>query len=545
MSTSCAIPYTIASVSAIVAAASANGTSTANEIPRTAMSTASAIGRAIVSPRFRSEERIGSRSCWIAGWPLTYARGSPASARRTVGVYFFACCRSSVVWISAHVTPPAERSCSTWPVGTTPAAAARRARIWRRSPRVPKTTVKTPSVRSRKSFARIVRACSESVPGTANVVARRPVRRIAPNAPTATTAIQHTRIGARRRRTARVQRSGTGSAYDAGREAAGLHPRRGRRRRARSGRGRLADGAARDRPRRPGLPRLGHGRLATAGADPHDRVEARRPSADPDQLPDVVRLLPALRAEASAREPADVCGHRAHHCLRPRGRLPPAGRERRELGADGHDDARPRQHARPDGSRAVMPIDVRPVRDRDEFARAFYAIGQYFGGPPPEDMLDRWMEYFELARMRAAFEDGEIVGGAGAFTLELSVPGGSLPCAGVTVVGTYPTHRRRGALRGMMDAQLADVHERGEPIAALWASEETIYGRFGYGLAAWSGEVKIPRGVADFAQPFTPAGRVRFLTPEEAATLFPLVWQELRRQRPAVPTRSAAWWELR
>ncbi len=192
-----------------------------------------------------------------------------------------------------------------------------------------------------------------------------------------------------------------------------------------------------------------------------------------------------------------------------------------------------------------MPIDVRPVRDRDEFARAFYAIGQYFGGPPPEDMLDRWMEYFELERMHAAFEDGEIVAGAGAFTLELSVPGGSLPCAGVTVVGTYPTHRRRGALRGLMDAQLADVHARGEPIAALWASEETIYGRFGYGLAAWSGEVKIPRGVADFAQPFTPAGRVRFVTPEEAATLFPLVWHELRRQRPGVPTRSASWWELR
>jgi len=34
-----------------------------------------------------------------------------------------------------------------------------------------------------------------------------------------------------------------------------------------------------------------------------------------------------------------------------------------------------------------------------------------------------------------------------------------------------------------MREQLTDVRERGEPIAALWASEETIYGRFGYGLA--------------------------------------------------------------
>ena len=52
----------------------------------------------------------------------------------------------------------------------------------------------------------------------------------------------------------------------------------------------------------------------------------------------------------------------------------------------------------------------------------------------------------------------------------------------------------------MMDAQLRDVHERGEPIAALWASEETIYGRFGYGLAAWAGELKVPHEWDAFAE---------------------------------------------
>ena len=86
--------------------------------------------------------------------------------------------------------------------------------------------------------------------------------------------------------------------------------------------------------------------------------------------------------------------------------------------------------------------------------------------------------------MHAAFDGDAIVGGAGVFPFELSIPGGPLPCAGVTVVGVLPTHRRRGILDRMMRAQLADVRERGEPLAALWASEETIYGRFGYGLAA-------------------------------------------------------------
>ena len=88
------------------------------------------------------------------------------------------------------------------------------------------------------------------------------------------------------------------------------------------------------------------------------------------------------------------------------------------------------------------------------------------------------------------------------------MPGGSLPCAGVTAVGVQPTHRRRGVLRSMMDAQLRDVHERGEPIAALWASEETIYGRFGYGLASWAGELKVPARVGRVLGPArAPAGR--------------------------------------
>jgi predicted acetyltransferase len=188
---------------------------------------------------------------------------------------------------------------------------------------------------------------------------------------------------------------------------------------------------------------------------------------------------------------------------------------------------------------------ARPVRDRDEFARAFYAIGEYFGPPPSEEMVERWVRLHGLERMHAAFEGDEVVGGAGAFTFELSVPGGSLPCAGVTVVGVYPTHRRRGALRTMMEVQLADVHERGEPLAALWASEETIYGRFGYGLASWRGEVRIPKSSSAYAQPLAERGRTRFVTPEEAATLFPPVWDELRRQRTGVPSRSDVWWETR
>jgi predicted acetyltransferase len=189
-------------------------------------------------------------------------------------------------------------------------------------------------------------------------------------------------------------------------------------------------------------------------------------------------------------------------------------------------------------------LEVRLCRDHDEFSRAVGAIGMYFSPPPSAGWLEGFARLLPYARMHAAF-DGEIVGGAGAFPFDLSVPGGSLACAGVTVVGVRPTHRRRGVLRAMVDAQLRDVHERGEPLAALWASEETIYGRFGYGIASWAGDVRIPRARNAFVQPLERHGAVRFVTPEEAAALFPPVHEALRRQRPGVFARSEDWWTLR
>ena len=190
-------------------------------------------------------------------------------------------------------------------------------------------------------------------------------------------------------------------------------------------------------------------------------------------------------------------------------------------------------------------FEVRSCADQDEYGRAIGAIGQYFNPPPTEEFYERWAKTLPHERMHAAFEEGQIVGGAGAFPFELSVPGGSLPCAGVTAVGVHPTHRRRGVLRSMMDTQLRDVHERGEPIAALWASEETIYGRFGYGIASWAGELTVPHEWDAFAEPAEPAGTTRFVTPEEARTLFPRVYDVVRRERPGMTSRSDDWWNDR
>jgi predicted acetyltransferase len=190
-------------------------------------------------------------------------------------------------------------------------------------------------------------------------------------------------------------------------------------------------------------------------------------------------------------------------------------------------------------------FDVRRTENLDEFERAFLAIGQYFGTELTPERIERFTQSLPLERMHAAFENGNIVGGAGVFPFEFSVPGGSVRCAGVTVVGVYPTHRRRGVLRTMMRAQLDDIHERGEPIAALWASEESIYGRFGYGMASESGEITLAREHSKYALPFELQGQVRFLDSDEALDVLPPLWDAAFAETPGMFRRERPWWENR
>jgi predicted acetyltransferase len=192
-----------------------------------------------------------------------------------------------------------------------------------------------------------------------------------------------------------------------------------------------------------------------------------------------------------------------------------------------------------------MSFEVRPVRDLEEYKGAFLAIGQYFGAVPTEERMQRSVDQVTLQRMHGAWSDGAIVGGAAAFTFNLTVPGGDLPTAGVSIVGVYPTHRRRGVLRSLMRAQLDDVHDRGEPVAALWASEEPIYGRFGYGIASFCGEITLAREYTSFAQPFEPEGTLRLLEPEEALETLPSAFERIRVEWPGMFSRNRLWWEDR
>jgi predicted acetyltransferase len=180
--------------------------------------------------------------------------------------------------------------------------------------------------------------------------------------------------------------------------------------------------------------------------------------------------------------------------------------------------------------------------DLGTFVRAFDLT---FGHQTSEEGVERLRRVVDPDRFLAARADGAIVGTSGAYRFELSLPGASpAPCAGITLVSVRADHRRRGLLRRMMARLLDDAAERGEPFAALWASEDAIYGRFGFGPAAPTSRLEVDRARVRFRDE-GPVDDVELVDADEARVRFPAIYDAARRDRHVLFGRSPAWWEAR
>lgn len=147
------------------------------------------------------------------------------------------------------------------------------------------------------------------------------------------------------------------------------------------------------------------------------------------------------------------------------------------------------------------------------------------------------------ARALAVRDGTEIVATAHTSKRTLTVPGGRIAAGHMTAVSVLPTHRRRGILSAMMDRQLADSVERGEPVAVLGASEAGIYRRYGFGVAVEKATLELSRDHADFAAPPpVDAGRIRLVNRCTALRGLPAVYDAVRDTRVGMLSRTPAAW---
>jgi predicted acetyltransferase len=196
--------------------------------------------------------------------------------------------------------------------------------------------------------------------------------------------------------------------------------------------------------------------------------------------------------------------------------------------------------------RGDHPYPIRPVSS-EEFD-AFHTVDMhaFHGSPLSPEERQLVVSHLEFDRSLAAFDGDAPVGTAGAYSFQLSVPGSAaLPAAGVTWVSVLPSHRRRGVLSSMMRRQLADVRDRDELLAVLWASESVIYSRFGYGRAMWHADFTLRRGEGTLAFAGQADGGLRLRLVEPMAVLPELgkVYDAVLPSRPGFIARDESWWQ--
>ncbi len=190
-----------------------------------------------------------------------------------------------------------------------------------------------------------------------------------------------------------------------------------------------------------------------------------------------------------------------------------------------------------------MTIEVRRIRD-DELHEFIGAVSAGFLEHIDVDKVtDEVRPLWDLDRVWAAFADGRTCGTFRTWATELTVPGGQrLPAAAVTAVTVLPTHRRRGILRAMVEAEHDAIRHRDEAFGLLFASEYPIYGRFGYGPGVREATLTLDTRRTGFHP--ASSGRVELVKADaEAISSLKDVFEQWRHRQPGEIRRPGYRWE--
>lgn len=130
-----------------------------------------------------------------------------------------------------------------------------------------------------------------------------------------------------------------------------------------------------------------------------------------------------------------------------------------------------------------MTIEIRAARE-DEIEQ-FALIGAYvFAGAFGDGTDNAVSRGNRMEWTTCAFVDGRMAASYSSIPFTMRANGNAIAMAGVTAVGTLPEYRRQGLLRAMTRQSFAEMRERGQSVAALWASQSAIYQRYGYAIAS-------------------------------------------------------------
>jgi len=182
-----------------------------------------------------------------------------------------------------------------------------------------------------------------------------------------------------------------------------------------------------------------------------------------------------------------------------------------------------------------MTYATRPIRPDQILPWLECLTTGFLDRPDIVKIAEQLGPYWDFNRVWGTFdgpEDGPVLGTLRSWATEVTVPGGALvPASAIAAVTVRSTHRRRGILRQMIQAEHEAALVRGEAIAVLYVSEASIYGRFGYGVAVQPCTWIVDTRATGFVAP--PPTGIEFLPVEEAtADLLRNLFDQQRRAWP-------------
>ena len=128
-------------------------------------------------------------------------------------------------------------------------------------------------------------------------------------------------------------------------------------------------------------------------------------------------------------------------------------------------------------------FDIRPATEA-EMGQLGLLTGYVYGGAFGDGEDNQPATSNRAEWTLCAFDGPKMVTSYSAIPFTMRANGKAMPMAGISVVGTLPEYRRQGLLRRITEQSLQDMRERGQTVAALWASQAAIYQRYGYSLCS-------------------------------------------------------------
>ncbi|MFE1591163.1 GNAT family N-acetyltransferase [Nocardia sp. NPDC058705] len=154
-------------------------------------------------------------------------------------------------------------------------------------------------------------------------------------------------------------------------------------------------------------------------------------------------------------------------------------------------------------------------------------------------------EVFPVERSLVAVEGDRIVGHTVDRTMTVTVPGErTVRACGVAGVVVAATHRRRGILRELYEAQHARTEADKLPLTIFTASEGTIYGRFGYEVAILDTAISIDTRRVEFRSTTPDPGGVTLETLADAAPRIREIYERWQKVTPGAQERPDAKWDM-